>query len=83
MTGRRRSIQVQSARDRVASNMRARRTEVGLSQDALATRCGLHRTYISSVERSQRNVSLDNVERIAAALGVDVAALVLPTPIEA
>jgi transcriptional regulator with XRE-family HTH domain len=48
--------------------MRAARLELGLSQEALAERCDLHRTYISEVERSLRNVSIDNIERIANAL---------------
>ena len=69
----------ESARDRIARHMRALRAELGLSQEALADLVGLHRTYIGSVERSERNVSVDNVERIASALGVDVSALVSPT----
>ncbi len=63
---------LEPARDRVARNMRALRAELGLSQEALAKLCGLHRTYVGSLERSERNVSLDNVERIAFTLGVDV-----------
>lgn len=55
--------------------MRALRAELGLSQEKLAERVSLHRTYIGSVERAERNVSLDNVERIAHALGVDVCEL--------
>ena len=60
------------ARDRVAENLRARRAALGLSQDDLSNLCGLHRTFISSVERSRRNVSLDSLERLAAAVGLDV-----------
>lgn len=52
-----------------AEQMRARRQQQGLSQEQLASRAGLHRTYIGSVERAERNVSIDNIERIAAALG--------------
>ena len=55
--------------------MRATRTAKGLSQEALAERCGLHRTYIGSVERGERNVSIDNMELIADALGSSVAEL--------
>jgi transcriptional regulator with XRE-family HTH domain len=43
---------------------------MGLSQEQLAERAGLHRTYVSSLERGQRNVGLDNIHAIAEALGV-------------
>lgn len=56
--------------------VRARRSVLGLSQEDLAHRAGLHRTYIGSVERGERNVSLANIVRIARALGVDAAELV-------
>lgn len=45
----------------------------------LAELSGLHRTYIGSVERCERNVSVGNIERIAMALQVDVSALLAPT----
>ncbi|MFH1479133.1 MAG: helix-turn-helix transcriptional regulator [Candidatus Omnitrophota bacterium] len=48
----------------------------GWSQEELADRCGLHRTYIGSIERSERNVSLINIEKIAKALGAPVGNLV-------
>jgi len=56
---------------RVAHNVRARRKLLGLSQEALAERAGLHRTYIGSIERAERNVSVDNIDRLATALGID------------
>jgi len=64
---------VESARERLARHLRALRASQGLSQEALADLAGLHRTYVGSIERKERNVSLDNVERLAEALGVDVA----------
>ena len=52
--------------------MRDLRRERGLSQEALALVCGLDRTYIGSVERGERNISLLNIHLIASALGVPV-----------
>lgn len=46
-----------------------------LSQEALAERCGLHRTYIGSIERGERNATLSSLEAIAMSLGVPVASL--------
>jgi transcriptional regulator with XRE-family HTH domain len=69
---------VESARDRLARHLRALRRQQGISQEALADRCELHRTYVGSIERRERNVSLDNVERLAHALGVDISELLAP-----
>lgn len=55
-----------------AQHMRTRRRELRISQEELADRCGLHRTYIGSVERAERNISLDNIDRISTALGAPV-----------
>jgi len=52
--------------------MRSLRAERGLSQEGLAAACGLHRTYIGGIERGERNVSIDNIERIGRALGCRV-----------
>ena len=49
--------------------VRKLRLEQKISQEELAERCDLHRTYISDIELGKRNVSLENIERIAAALG--------------
>ncbi len=54
-----------------ATNVRKYRTEKGLSQEALADLSGLHRTYISAIERERRNISIDNIENIASALNID------------
>ena len=48
------------------------RTKKGISQEELGARAELHRTYVSSVERGERNVSLVNIERLAIALGVSI-----------
>lgn len=56
------------ARIQVGSNIRQYRTQLGLSQEALADASGLHRTYIGSVERGERNLSLENIVKVARAL---------------
>jgi len=56
-------------RDVLAKNMRRLRADLSLSQEALADACGIHRTYIGDIERSERNVSIDNIARIAEGLG--------------
>jgi len=55
--------------------VRARRTELGWSQEHLGELAGLHMTYVSSVERGERNVSLVNIVRLARALQVDAGTL--------
>ena len=64
-----------SARTRFAKNLRTTRLANGLSQEALADLCGLHRTYVGSIERGERNISIDNMERLAAALNMKVTEL--------
>ena len=54
-----------------AANLRARRLEMGLSQEALADKAGLDRTYISSCERGLRNVTLGSLAQLGAALGIE------------
>jgi transcriptional regulator with XRE-family HTH domain len=60
---------------RFGKKLRAVRTDKQVSQERLAELAGLHRTYVSSIERGQRNVSLLNIARLAKALGVKLADL--------
>ena len=68
-------VKTLSARARLAKNLRLLRARDGLSQEALADLVALHRTYVGSIERSERNVSLDNVEKLATALNIDICEL--------
>ena len=61
---------------RFSDKVRKLRKSKGWTQEELAVRTGLHRTYIGSIERGERNVSLINVEKIADALGVTVETVV-------
>ena len=64
---------------RFGDQMRKVRTKVGVSQEKLADLAGLHRTYVSSVERGKRNISLVNIDKLATALGVSLRELMPPT----
>jgi transcriptional regulator with XRE-family HTH domain len=66
---------VTRVRQILAANMRRARAELGISQEQLAELAELHRTYVSTVERCQRNIGIDGVERIARALNMSVADL--------
>ena len=61
-----------------ANRLKEFRTSKGISQEKLAELSGLHRTYVSSVERFERNITVDNMERLANALGVDIRELLKP-----
>jgi transcriptional regulator with XRE-family HTH domain len=69
----------QSLRGTLAYNIRRFRFEQKVSQEELAFRCELDRTYISAVERCVWNVSLSNIEKIAEALGVEPWQLIHPS----
>lgn len=62
----------QNARKIFARNIKEIRAKANLSQEELADLAGLHRTYVGSVERGERNISIDNMERLASALAVDI-----------
>jgi transcriptional regulator with XRE-family HTH domain len=55
--------------------VRQKRQSLGLTQEEFAKRCGLHRTYISGIERGTRNVALANIEKIARALDIGLGKL--------
>jgi transcriptional regulator with XRE-family HTH domain len=63
------------ARQVLAKNMRALRADRGWSQEFLAFETGLHRTFIAHCERGVRNISIDNIEKIASAFGVSITEL--------
>ena len=63
-----------------ARNLKRLRLQAGLSQEELAHRSGLHRTYVGSAERGERNVSLKAIERLARGLGVPPAPLLAHQP---
>jgi len=63
------------SRTLLAANLRRLRHGRGWSQEQLAEHCGLHRTYIGAIERGERNVSLDSLDRLAQALHIPVSAL--------
>ena len=59
------------------TNLKKYRTKLGLSQEAFANKCGMHRTYISAIECYRRSISLENIQRIADALGIETYKLFL------
>ena len=63
----------------LAKNLRAKRRGLGLSQEELADTCGLHRTYVGSVERCERNVTLSTLEALSNALNISIAELLKET----
>ena len=52
------------------NKVRERRTALGLSQEELASRAGVHRTYIGMIERAEKNITLENIQKIAKALEI-------------
>ena len=62
-------------KNRFGSRLRGCRLKLGLSQDELADRAGLHRTYIGGVERGERNISLVNIFKLAHAMDLQLVEL--------
>ena len=62
----------------LARRLRELRFKRGWSQETLAAQAGLHRTYISGIERAERNIGLDNVEKLADAFELSVGELLEP-----
>ncbi|WP_413460096.1 helix-turn-helix domain-containing protein [Herbaspirillum huttiense] len=67
-----------SARTRFGLVLRASRERLGISQEALAEAAELHRTYIGQVERGERNISVDNMERLARAVNLELWEMLKP-----
>lgn len=57
------------------NKVRKERVKRGFSQEKLASKAGVHRTYIGMIERAEKNITLENIERIAKALGIEIASL--------
>jgi transcriptional regulator with XRE-family HTH domain len=72
-----------SARIVFAGNLKQVRLARGLSREGLAELSGLHRTYVGSVERGERNISIDNMERLAEALQTPLVDLLAQRPVPA
>ena len=62
-------------RERFGFAVKVRREALGLTQEDLADKAGIHRTYLSDVERGTRNLSLVNIERLAAGLSIPMSEL--------
>ena len=65
----------QDIRERFGSAVKDRREALGLTQEEFAELAGIHRTYLSDIERGTRNVSLLNIERVAMALSLRISEL--------
>jgi two-component system, response regulator len=68
-------VAINDVKTQFGSVIKLRRSRLGISQEELAGRAGLHRTYVSDVERGERNISLENIVKLAHALEVPVSRL--------
>jgi transcriptional regulator with XRE-family HTH domain len=71
-------VKTVNLREILSLNIKAFRAKEGISQDEFAARCGLHRTYIGSVERQERNVTLETLNQLSVSMGVSAADLLTP-----
>lgn len=58
--------------EKFGKKVREERYKLNLSQEELASRAGLHRTYIGMIERAEKNITLENIEKIAKALSINI-----------
>lgn len=58
--------------EKFGDKVREERLKQGISQEELAARAGVHRTYIGMIERAEKNITLENIEKIAKALGIKI-----------
>ncbi len=63
-------VNLEKAEKQLGKTIRSKRSELGYSQEAFAHECGVHRTYMGSIERGERNLSLLNILRIAKVLKI-------------
>ncbi|HEY6187444.1 MAG TPA: helix-turn-helix transcriptional regulator [Pyrinomonadaceae bacterium] len=61
--------------EKFGERVREERLKQGLSQEGLAEKAGVHRTYIGMIERAEKNITLTNIEKIAKALDIDIGIL--------
>jgi transcriptional regulator with XRE-family HTH domain len=61
--------------EKFGQKVRDERIKQGLSQEELASKAGVHRTYIGMIERAEKNITLANIEKIASALGISISEL--------
>lgn len=73
-------MSVADIKSRFGSAVRKQRKNLGISQEELAGRAGLHRTYVADIERGARNISLASIEKVAVALGTPIATLFMWDP---
>ncbi len=63
---------MKSTLEKFGERVRTIRQKLGFSQEELASRAGVHRTYIGMIERAEKNITLANIEKIAKALGISI-----------